>query len=299
MSEDIVRPMQERKYAKIPISEIKVLNSRNRNKKKFQENIRSIKEVGLLKPIVVNERNYEKNGYYELVCGQGRYLAYKSLEYDEIPAEVINCTAKKAYLYSLVENIARVPPGTMWFAREVKRMRASGFSYEQISKITDKSDGYLREYIRLVEKGEERLIKGVEENLFPISFATKVARADTAGVQNILMDAFDCGIVNSQNFPTVKKIIDMRMTRGEGVERRTGGLSPLPQDYTIKQLKLDVNKMTREKEAFVNEAEVKENRLLSLLYGLHTIWKDQKVIELIKSENIGPMPKLKGKYNVT
>ena len=299
MPEDTVRPMQERKYAKILISEIKVLNSRNRNKKKFKENIRSIKEVGLLKPIVVNEKNYQKNGYYELVCGQGRYLAYKSLGYEEIPAEVINCTAKKAYLYSLVENIAKVPPGTMWFAGEVKRMKDSGFSYEKISKITGNSEKYIREYICLVEKGEERLIKGVEQGLFPISFATKVARANTAGVQNILMDAFDCNIVNSKNFPTVKKIIDIRMARGEGVERRTGGRSPLPLDYTIKQLKQDINKITKEKEAFVNEAEVKENRLLSLSYGLHTIWKDQKIIELIKSENIGPMPELKGKYDGT
>jgi len=298
MPEDIVRSMQERKYAKIPVNDIKVLNSRNRNKKKFQGNIRSIKEVGLLKPIVVNERKYKKNGYCGLVCGQGRYLAYKSLKYDEIPAEVINCTAKKAYLYSLVENIARVPPGTMWFAREVKRMKDSEFSYEQISKITGKSEGYLREYIYLVEHGEERLIRGVEEGLFSISFATKVAHADTASVQNILMDAFDCNIVNSKNFPTVKKIIDMRMTRGEGVEKRVGGPSPLPQDYTINQLKHDINKMTKEKEAFVNEAEVKENRLLSLLYGLHSIWKDQKMIELIKSENIGPIPELKGRYNV-
>ncbi|MFC1781517.1 ParB/RepB/Spo0J family partition protein [Planctomycetota bacterium] len=298
MSEEIVRSMQERKYARIPIDKIKVLNSRNRDKKKFQENIRSIKEVGLLKPIVVNERNYLKDGYYELVCGQGRYLAYKSLGYEEIPAEIIDCSAKKAYLYSLVENIARVPPRTMWFAREVKRMKDSGFSYEQISKITGKCETYLHDYICLVEKGEERLIRGVEEGLFPISFATKVARSDTARVQNILMDAFDCGIVNSNNFPTVKKIIDTRMARGESIDRTFGGRSPLPNDYTIKQLKQDINKMTKEKEAFVREAEGKENRLLSLLYGLHTIWKDQKFIELIKSENLGPMPDLKGKYNV-
>ncbi len=299
MSEEIVRSMQERKYAKIQINKIKVLNSRNRDKKNFQENIRSIKEVGLLKPIVVNERNYLKEGYYDLVCGQGRYLAYKSLGYEEIPAEIIDCSAKKAYLYSLVENIARVPPGTMWFAREVKRMKDSGFSYEQISKITGKCESYLHEYICLVEKGEERLIRGVEEGLFPISFATRVAHADTIQVQNILMDAFDCGIVNSNNYPTVKKIIDIRMTRGEVVEKRTGGQSPPPNDYTMNQLKHDISKMTKEKESFVREAEGKENRLLSLLYGLHTLWKDQKFIELIKSENIEPMPDLKGKYNVT
>jgi ParB family chromosome partitioning protein len=299
MEENIIRSMQERKYGTVPIDEIKVLNSRNRNKKKFDENVRSIKDVGLLKPIVVNERHYEKNGYYELVCGQGRYLAYKALGYDKIPAEVVNCTAKNAYLYSLVENIARVPPGTMWFAREVKRMKNSGMSYADISKITGKGETYLREYIFLVEHGEERLIKGVEDGLFPISFATKVAHASTAKVQNILMDAFDCNIVNSKNFPTVKKIIEQRMTQGESVSKGTGGHSLLAQNYTIEQLKHDINKMTKEKESFVNEAEIKENRLLSLLYGLHMLWKDNKLIELVKSEELGPIPKLKGNYNVT
>jgi ParB family chromosome partitioning protein len=299
MRENTIRPMQERKYGTVPIDEIKVLNSRNRNKKKFDENIRSIKDVGLLKPIVVNERHYEKNGYYELVCGQGRYLAYKALGHDEIPAEVINCTAKNAYLYSLVENIARVPPGTMWFAREVKRMKDSGMRYEDIKKITGKSESYLREYIFLVEHGEERLIKGVEDGLFPISFATKVAHASTAKIQNILMDAFDCNIVNSRNFPTVKKIINRRMTQSESVNKKAGGPSPLGQNYTIDQLKNDINKVTREKESFVNEAEIKENRLLSLLYGLHMLWKDNTLIERVKSEDIGPIPKLKGNYNVT
>ncbi|MCD6175432.1 MAG: ParB N-terminal domain-containing protein [Planctomycetes bacterium] len=299
MRENIIRPMQERKYGTVPIDEIKVLNSRNRNKKKFDENIRSIKDVGLLKPILVNERHYEKNGYYELVCGQGRYLAYKALGHDNIPAEVINCTAKNAYLYSLVENIARVPPGTMWFAREVKRLKDSGMSYADIGKITGKGETYLREYIFLADHGEERLIKGVEAGLFPISFAKKVAHAETTSVQNILMDAFDCNIVNSNNFPTVKKIIERRITQSESVNKRTSGHSLLGQNYTIEQLKHDINKMTKEKEAFVNEAEVKENRLLSLLYGLHLLWKDNKLIELVKSEEIGPLPQLKGNYHVT
>ena len=147
MSKEVIRSIKERKYALISIESIKVLNSRDRDKKKFEENIRSIKEVGLLKPIVVNVRNLKKDGYYELVCGEGRFLAYKSLGHEEILAEIIDCNRKEAYLYSLVENIARVPPGTMWFAREVKRMKDNGLSYEQISKITGKSSSYLYKYI--------------------------------------------------------------------------------------------------------------------------------------------------------
>jgi len=37
----------------------------------------------LLKPIVVNAKNLEKEGFYELVCGEGRYLAHQRLGKDK------------------------------------------------------------------------------------------------------------------------------------------------------------------------------------------------------------------------
>jgi len=292
-----IKLMKDRKYEKIPIDKIKVLNSRNRNKVRFQENIRSIKDVGLKRPIQVNERYYNKTGYYDLICGQGRYLAYKALKCTVIPAEVLNCSKKQAYLLSLVENIARVPPGTMWFACEVKRMYNNGFTLMQISNITGKSETYIRDYIRLVEQGEERLIKGVEDGIFPISFAKQVARSDSSNIQNVLMDAYDKGIVNSTNFPTVKRIIDLRLRRGKEPERKDYSVRSSSSGYTVKQLKTDITKLTREKEAFVNESSIKENRLLSLLDGLKALWRDKATAELITSERIGPMPELKGTYN--
>jgi len=298
MKKTLIRKMEKRKYANIPVDVIKVLNSRNRDRARFEENIRSIRDVGLLRPIVVNERYLEKNHYYELVCGEGRYLAYKELGNTEIPAEVINCSRKDAYLFSLVENIARVPPGTMLFAREVKRMRDTGISYAQISTITGRSENYIREYIRLVEQGEERLIKGVEDGVFPISFAKKVAQSDDRSIQGILMDAFDNGIVNSRNFPVVKKLIDNRNKGNRSRPRTTSSAQPShSEDYSVQQLKRDIVKITKEKESFVNETEVKENRLLVLLEGLNAIWQSEQAVDLIQSENIGPLPKLKGTYH--
>ncbi|MHC4165942.1 MAG: ParB N-terminal domain-containing protein [Planctomycetota bacterium] len=299
MKKTLIRKMEDRLYTNIPIDKIKVLNSRNRDRSRFEENIRSIRDVGLLKPIVVNERHFEKNGFYELVCGEGRFLAYKELKQTEIPAEVINCSRRQAYLYSLVENIARVSPGTMWFAREVKRMRDGGISITEICRITGKGDNYIRDYIRLVEQGEERLIKGIEDGIFPISFAKKVAQSDDASIQNILMDAFDNGIVNSRNFPTVKKIIANR-AKGDTQRKRSANNSPVNHvdQYSIQHLRRDILKMTKEKEAFVNETETKENRLLTLLDGLKNIWEDAQAVDIIQSENVGPLPELKGTYHV-
>ena len=49
-----------------------------------------------------------------------------------------------------------------------------------------KSEQYIRAYIRLVEQGEDRLIHGVEQGIFPIKFATQVAAAENGQIQNVL-----------------------------------------------------------------------------------------------------------------
>ncbi len=293
-----IRMMAKRRYGKIPLDQITILNSRKRSKDLFEKNIQSIKDVGLLKPIVVNERNYPKTHLYELVCGEGRFIAYKKLNQPEIPAEIINCDRKQALLFSLVENIARVPPGTMWFAYEVKRMHDTGFSIDQLCKITGNPDTYIRDYIRLVEQGEERLIRGVDNGLFSMSFARLVARSDNASIQNILMDAFDKGVVNSSNFVTVRNIITARMNRGKRTSRKPSNPKSQSSEYSVKQLKVDITKITEEKESFVNETALKENRLLSLLDELNNLLKQDEFTELVTAEGLGPIPQLKGNYNV-
>jgi ParB family chromosome partitioning protein len=282
---------EDRKFQMVPINLIKVLNSRNRDKQQFQENIKSIKNVGLKKPILVNEKYFSKTHFYELVCGQGRYLAYKSLNYTHIPAEIINCDRKKAHIYSLVENIARVPPGTMWFAREIKRLFDAGWTFPQISKIIDRSETHVRDYLKLVEQGEERLIKGVESGLFPVNFALMVARSDDSVIQNILMDGFDNGIINAKNIHSIRKIIQERMNRGKATQKNK------KEDYTMTQLKKDIKKVTRRKDAFVQETQSRENRLFILIDELATLRKDSRFLDLLEKEKLNQKPELKGGYN--
>ncbi|HOX06838.1 MAG TPA: ParB N-terminal domain-containing protein [Planctomycetota bacterium] len=292
-----IRPFSERKYRMVPVDRITVLNSRTRNRLQFEENIRSIKDVGLLKPIVLNERNHEKTGQYELVCGEGRLLAYKELGRTHIPAELISCSTKQALLHSLVENIARVPPGTMWFAQEIKRMHDSGWSYEQISKVVGKTESYLRDYVHMVEQGEERLIKGVEQGLFPMSFALLVARSEDADVQNVMMDAFDGGMVSSANVHVVRNIIEWRLNHGKDTKKRNPDSGEKAPRCSLKQLRADINKTTKGKEAFVKQAELKENRVLALLDALRALSGDAELAALLRAEGLDQRPELKGKYS--
>jgi len=290
-------PMSERSYEMIPLDKIVVLNSRNREKVQFEENVRSIEAVGLRQPIRVNRRNFEKTQCYELICGEGRYLAYKKLGRSAIEAEVVDCDEKTAYLCSLIENMARVSPGTMWFAREMKRMHDDGMNLEKISAIVQKTPTYVSSYIQLLEQGEERLIKGVEQGLFPISFAVQVAHSDDAQVQNVLMDAFDNGMINSANIAGVRKIVELRINHGKRAEKRNVAAAPMPA-YTLRDLTKDITRVTKEKEGFVRETTAKENRLFAMVIALQTLSEDEQWRSLLAEAGLSEQPHLEGNYNV-
>lgn len=290
-----VRLMASRVLRTVELEKINVINSRERDEGQFQENVRSIENDGLLVPVVVNERYLQETGFYELVCGEGRVLAHRKLGQTHIPAEVIDRDRKDALLFSLVENVARVTPGTMWFAREVKRLRDSGWALDRIARLVNKSAEYVREYIGLAEKGEERLIKAVEQGIIPISLAVEIAQADNATVQHVLMDAFDKGILTSGNFPTVRRIVETRVYSSKRTAHPRADGTPM---YSVKQLRNDIARITREKEAFVREASVKENRLLMLLQDMHEMRGNESFAAMVKAEGLDQWPELNGAYTV-
>jgi ParB family chromosome partitioning protein len=290
--------MSERNYKRIPVDRIRVINSRNRESARFREVVRSIDRTGLRKPIMVNARNLRRTGYYDLVCGEGRLLGFRALKRKRITAQVVSCTKKEALILSLVENIARVPPGTVWFAKEVNRLKEAGWSVRQIAEIVGKSENYVRDYVRLAAQGEMRLIKGVEKGLFPMHFALRVARLDNGDVQNVMMDAFDKGLIDSSNLYLVRRIIENRINNGRTTRPAKSSASRAAPQYSAKQLRSDITKITKEKEAFVNEASHKENRLLCLLDGMRQLRQDKKLQELLVRERLAEWPQLKGEYGV-
>ncbi len=282
-------PISQRRYEEIPIDRVKVINSRSRDKEQFEMNVESIDGVGLMKPIRVNDKFYAANGFYELICGEGRLLAHKQLGKTNVLAEVVTCTRKEALLQSLIENIARTKPGSMDFARELKRLRDEGWEYPRIAQIACKSEAYIREYIRLVEQGEERLINGVETGIFPIKFAIQVASTEDSQIQNVLMDAFDDGLVTTTNFGQARRIISARAKQSKK--------SPTSRDYTVGQLQQDIAETTRVKTSYVREAKSKENRFMTLLSGVNTLFKDAGLIDLLKQESLDKRPELSGDFH--
>jgi ParB family chromosome partitioning protein len=281
-------PMAQRRYEEVPIAKVKVINSRNRDKEQFDMNVESIGSVGLMKPIRVNDKFLETTGHYELICGEGRLLAHQQLGKTHVMAEVVTCNRKEALLQSLIENIARTKPESMDFARELKRLHDEGLDYKQISRIACKGEEYIRNYIRLVEQGEERLIQGVESGIFPIKFAIQVASTEDSQIQGVLMDAFAEGLVTTNNFGQARRIIAARAK----LSKKT----PSKSDYTVNQLQADIAESTRVKTSFVREAKSKENRFMTLLTGVNTLFQDASLVGLLVKQKLDKRPSLAGAF---
>jgi ParB family chromosome partitioning protein len=73
------------------------------NEAKLTELAESIREVGLMQPIVV--RRAEEN--YQIVAGERRWRAHKMLGMEEIKAVVVECSDADMAVLALVENISR------------------------------------------------------------------------------------------------------------------------------------------------------------------------------------------------
>jgi ParB family chromosome partitioning protein len=282
-------PMGQRRYEDLPIELIKVINSRNRDKEQFEMNVESIGNVGLMKPIRVNDRYLSSTGYYELICGEGRMLAHKKLGKTHVLAEVVTCSRKEALLQSLIENIARTKPESLDFARELNRLHDEGMEVKQISKISGKSEEYVRSIIKLVEQGEERLIQGVESGIFPIKFAMQVASTDDAHIQGVLMDAFADGIVTTNNFGQARRLI---ASRSKSTKKSAG------REYTVSQLQHDIAETTKVKVSFVREAKSKENRFMALLEGINLLSQDVGFAEVLVRCKLDKRPELAGNFRL-
>ena len=176
----------------------------------------------------------------------------------------------------------------MDFARELKRLHDEGWDFKRIARVACKTEAYIREYIRLVEKGEERLIRGVEQGVFPIKFAIQVSSADDAQIQNVLMDAFDAGIVTTNNFSQARRIISARSR--ETKKRSTS------KSYTVTQLRQDIADATKVKVSYVREAKTKESRFMAPLGEINTLWRDSEFLAILREGGLAERPKLTGDF---
>lgn len=135
----------------------------------LEELARSIKEFGVIQPIIVRQAN---NGY-ELVAGERRMRASQNLGLQRIPAIVRNLSDKDIAELALIENLQREDLNYFEEAEGFKRLLQDfDLTQEDIAKRVGKSQSTIANKMRLLKLAPE-----VKENIAAEIITERHARA--------------------------------------------------------------------------------------------------------------------------
>jgi len=272
----------------IPIAEIHVLNPRQRDQKKFELIIQSIKNLGLKMPILVSRRaeNEPAGLKYDLVCGQGRIEAFIALGHKEIPARVVEISKDERLIRSLVENIARRYPSPMDLIREIERLRARGYNNQRIGEKLDISNTTVGGMIALKKAGEERLLHAALAGKIPLWVAVEIAKADTAEMQRELLKAFESKQLNYLSIRKAKRLMDKRRLLG-----KQKGNGPRSSRTSSEKIVATYRKETERQKLMIKKSRVCEARLSFVVTAFNKLLGDGHFLTLLRAEALETMPK--------
>jgi ParB family transcriptional regulator, chromosome partitioning protein len=272
----------------IPIERITVINPRARSKKIFKEIVRNIQELGLKRPITVTRRQDADGPRYDLVCGQGRLEAYQALGQREIPALVVDADTEGCLVMSLVENLARRQHRAIDLLHDIEGLKRRGYGESAIAGKTGLTVEYVRGVIRLLEKGEHRLLRAVESRQMPVSVAVEIAGATDEQSQIVLQQAYENKLLRGNKLLAAKRLIEQRRRRGKGLpvngKRRE---VPLSSNALVRAYREDVDR----KRLLIRKAEATRNRLVFVTEALRKLLADENFVNLLRAEGLDTLPR--------
>lgn len=272
----------------IPVDQITVLNPRSRNKRVFNELVTSIERLGLKKPITVASRSDGLG--YSLVCGQGRLEAFIALGEKVIPAVVVSASVEDCFVMSLVENLARRQHSPIELMREIGALRKRGYSISEIARKTDFSDEYVYAICFLLDKGEEKLVAGVEKGVIPSSIALEIARAGDTEVQAALTEAYERKTLPGNQVLAIRRIIEQRSVSGKG-SSRLSRRQVTKKRVTADSLVRAYRRETERQKLMVKRANMSQSRLLFVVNALRHLMTDENYATLLRAEHLTDLPR--------
>ena len=130
---------------------------KNFDEENLNDLVNSIKERGVIQPIIVRKSN-TSNSKYEIIAGERRWLAAQKAGLHEIPVVVTDADDLKSLEFAIVENVQRHDLNPLEEAQGYKRL-IDEFAYDQdkVSKFIGKSRSYISNSLRLLNLPKEVL----------------------------------------------------------------------------------------------------------------------------------------------
>ena len=123
---------------------------KNFDEENLQELVNSIKERGIIQPIIVRKSNTDKSKH-EIIAGERRWIAAQKAGLHEVPVVVTEADDLRSLEFAIVENVQRHDLNPIEEAEGYKRL-IDDFTYnqEKVAKFIGKSRSHITNCLRLL-----------------------------------------------------------------------------------------------------------------------------------------------------
>lgn len=117
----------------------------------LEELAASIKEHGILQPIIVRALSEGKDARYEIIAGERRWRAAQRVQLHEVPVVILDAGEEEAYKIALIENLQREDLDPIDEAHGYEHMMASfAYTQEKVAEAVGKSRPHVANMLRLL-----------------------------------------------------------------------------------------------------------------------------------------------------
>ena len=128
---------------------------KNFEKESLEELTRSIKERGIIQPIIVR-RSDDQEDKFEIITGERRWQAAQNAGLHEVPVVIIKADNLKSLEFAIVENVQRKDLNPIEEAEGYKRLIDEfGYDQDKVSKFIGKSRSHITNSLRLLSLPKE------------------------------------------------------------------------------------------------------------------------------------------------
>ena len=237
---------------------------KNFNKENLEDLSNSIKERGIIQPIIVRESKDDDNKF-EIVAGERRWLAAQNAGLHEVPIVVVDVDDLKSLEFAIVENVQRHDLNPVEEAQGYQRLIDEfGYDQEKVSKFIGKNRTHITNCLRILSLPKE-VISLIQDGKL------------TQGHAKVLV-----GLENS--YLIARKIIDKKLSVRQAenlirVIKNPKKFKSMSRDANI----LDLEKIMKEKLGINVFIKNKKNNRGSLTFEYKDLDQLNRLIMVIKS----------------
>ena len=257
----------ENKTNKLNLSEIipnKYQPRKNFDEDNLEDLSNSIKERGVIQPIIVRRSNSD-DAKYEIIAGERRWLAARKAGLHEIPVVVTEADDLKSLEFAIVENVQRHDLNPLEEAQGYKRL-IDEFSYDQekVSKFIGKSRSYITNSLRILTLPKS-VLKYIEEKKISAGHAKILVGLDNAEFIASKIIEKKLSVRQSENF--VKIFKKKKVSFSSSIDPNIQSLERSVSDKIGLTVSIKNNKKNKG----------------TITFSYHDIDQLNKIIEIIKS----------------